>query len=174
MNKRNETSKAIQEELKELSPSLANIPKKQPYEAPEGYFEGLSTQASEMAKEIGVQRTPIIRRLVNVRSVAAAASILIIAMVTCIYNIDDDKEQMLITDASVDEMVDYLENVEDFGFDEEELVDELIECETAFDTEGYQKEGHKEITEDELTYKEIVDYLLEDNIDLATIIDELN
>jgi len=181
MSENNDISKEIKQELEALSPNLSKIPKKLPYSVPEGYFEGLGNQAAEMAQDIGVQRTPIIRRLISIRSAAVAASIMIIGMLVWINHLDKGHQDL--AEVSVDEMIEYLEDESTFGMDEEELVDELLSVDTIFTMEEFQEdvpaeatvEGVEpiEVTEEEVTDEDIIEYLLEDNIDLATIIDEL-
>jgi len=174
MTDKNDLSAEIQEELNELSPTLAKIPRQHPYSVPEGYFEQLSDQASQMAQDIGVQRTPTVLRLINVRSVAVAASIVIIAMLVWMNNFGDKPEQLASNDISIDEMIDYLENENSSGMDEDELVDELIEMETMLTAEEIQEEETLEILDDEVTAEDIIEYLLENNIDLTMIMNEIN
>jgi len=168
MNSKKDISKEIQEELEELSPKLAKISKQHPYTVPESYFDTLSDQASQMARDLGVQRIAVIRRLITVRNVAVAASIAIIAMLIWMNNFDKENghEVLASNDVSVDEMIEYLEEESSAGLDEYDLVEELVGIEPVVVVE-------ETLDENELTTEDIIDYLLEDNIDLGTIIDEL-
>jgi len=173
MNENKDISSEIQEELNALSPKLAKMSREHGYQVPEGYFKDLSNKASQMAQDTRVERTSIIRRLITVRSVAVAASVVIIAMMVWMNNFRGEQESLASNDISVDEMIEYLEEESAFGMDEDDLLDALIAVETTLDAEEIQEIEPEETLDDEVTCEDIIDYLLEDNIDLATIIDEL-
>jgi len=181
MSEHNYRSREIQEELDALAPNLSKVKKNHPYSIPDGYFEALSNNASVIAQDMGVQRTPIIRRLINVRSVAAAASVIIIGLLVWLNHLDSGHQDLAAV--SVDEMIEYLEEEGTLGINEEELVDELLHGEAIFIVGELHEDLSAEVTveaeelidgiEDEVTAEDIIDYLLEDNIDLETIVDEL-
>jgi len=169
MDAKKDISKEIQKELDELSPKLAGISKKHPYTVPEGYFESLSNRAAEIAQDHKVQRQPIIRKLISARNVAVAASITLIAITFWMNNFNEETGQKDIAtiEATVDEMIAYLEDESSEGFDEYELVEELLDIDEMIAVE-------EDIDDLDPTTEDIIEYLLDDNIDLATIIDELN
>jgi len=172
MKEQNEISKEIQEELEAISPNLAHISNQHPYKVPTGYFETLRSEASQIAKDMGVQKVSVIRRLLTVRNVAAAACVIVIAMLVWMNNFKVTEEQL--AEVSIDEMIEYLEEESPFGIDEYELVEELIDIESAGIDEEVQVAEPIVVLGDEITDEDIIEYLLEENIDLATIIDVLN
>jgi hypothetical protein len=139
---------------------------------PTGYFETLRSEASQIAKDMGVQKVSVIRRLLTVRNVAAAACVIVIAMLVWMNNFKVTEEQL--AEVSIDEMIEYLEEESPFGIDEYELVEELIDIESAGIDEEVQVAEPIVVLGDEITDEDIIEYLLEENIDLATIIDVLN
>jgi len=172
MNEKNDISKEIRKELEAISPNLAHISKQLPYRVPTGYFEALGGQASQMAKDIGAQRGSVIRRLLTIRNVAAAASVIIIAMLVWVSNYNIPNEDL--AEVSVDEMIEYLEEESAFGIDEYDLVEELIDIESAGMDEEVQEKDKNVALADEITNEDIIEYLLEENIELGTIIEVLN
>ena len=172
MSEQNDISKEIKEELEAISPNLAHISNQLPYRVPTDYFEALSGKASQMTKDIGVQRASVIRRLLTIRNVAAAATVIIIAMLVWASNYDIPNEDL--AEVSVDEMIEYLEEESAFGIDEYDLVEELIDIESAGMDEEVQEKDTNVVPADEITDEDIIEYLLEENIELGTIIEVLN
>lgn len=173
MNEKENISKEIQEELAELAPTLAKLSKKNIYAVPEGYFKNAQDQASNMATQLGIQKPTVTRRMIYVRSAAVAASVVILAILVWMNYAPGREQQLAANEVSIDEMIEYLETESSVGIEEEYLVDELIDVEmdVAADALG---EEIDQVEDEAPTAEEIIEYLLEDNIDLATIIDELN
>jgi len=172
MNEKNDISKEIEEELEAISPNLAHISNQHPYKVPTGYFETLRSEASQIAKDMGVQRASVIRRLLTVRNVAAAASVIVIAVSLWVNNYNLPKEEL--AEVSIDAMIEYLEEESAFGIDEYDLVEELIDIESAVIDEEVEVAEPIVVLDNGITDEDIIEYLLEENIDLATIIDVLN
>jgi len=171
MNEKKDIAKEIQEELEAISPILGQVSAQHPFKVPTGYFEGLSSRASQMAENIGVQRASVIRRILTIRNVGAAASVIIIALLIWVSNYNIAKEDL--AELSVDEMIEYLEEESAFGIDEYDLVEELIAIEST-DKDIEVKEKHTDVApNDKITDEDIIEYLLEENIELSTIIDDL-
>jgi hypothetical protein len=171
MNEQKDISKEIQEELEAIAPNLAHISKQHPYTVPTGYFETLSSEASQTAEDMGLQRASVIRRLLTIRNVAAAASVIAIAVSLWVNNYNLPKQEL--AEVSVDEMIAYLEEESAFGIDEYDLVEELIDIESGRD-EGVQEKDPDVVPNGEITDEDIIEYLLEENIPLATIIEVIN
>lgn len=172
MNEKKDIFKEVQEELEEISPILGQMSSQHPYKVHPGYFEALSGKASQMAKDIGVQRGSVIRRLVTIRNVAAAASVIVIAMLVWVSNYNIANEDL--AEVSVDEMIEYLEEESAFGIDEYDLVEELIDIESTVKDIEVQEKDMDVAPNDKITDEDIIKYLLEENIELGTIIEVLN
>ena len=172
MTEKKNIGSEMEKEIMELSPTLAKLSREHPYKVPEGYFDCANDHAAKMALEMGIQKPGVSGRLIYIRYAAVAASIVILAMLA--WNNFFPRDQKHIAEASVDEMIEYLETESSNGIEEDVLVEELIEIEMMVAADEAIDEAFVETDEDELTTEEIIEYLPEDNIDLATIIDELN
>jgi len=161
MEAKNDIREEIQAELAELAPTLSKIEKINAFEVPEGYFDSLPGIIQEqIASDKGVvRRLPI---YMNVRAIAVAASIALIAVSFLLFNIQDVENTKLLAfeDIATEEIALLLENSD--YIDEEMITESLIEEESS-STDG-------EVFDET---DEIIDYLLDNDIDLSTIINEL-
>lgn len=171
MSDNSQISNEVQKELKELSSTLAAIPKADPYKVPEGYFKEAEAQATEMAREMGILHTSSPRRMIYIRYAAIAASFAILAMMWMNFT-PENPEQLADNDVSIEELIEYLDEEGSFEIIEDDLINELADIETVLATEELEDKNLDEMDDQEITREEIIEYLLEDNIDLATIIDE--
>lgn len=167
MNDNKNIAAEIQKELDNLSPTLAEIPRKHPYSVTEDYFSSAGVEAAKMAVELGIQKKTAIVRIVSTRNLSIAASIILLAILGWLINIPTEgQEQYASSEASIDEMITYLEYENSMEIEEYELIEELIDLNADIALSDIPEE-------DGLTTEDLIDYLLDDNIDLATIVDEL-
>ncbi len=143
--------------LKQEAPTLFGITKQNNFKVPDGYFDALP----EMLVEKRSASTPgVLERLLHafhwkvaVPTFAAVAVILFV-----IFNTSPMVEDTAIASISVEEVEAYLDNEGLYTIDEDMLL-EALEDEVAV---NYEEDND-----------EIVEYLLENNIELETILEEL-
>lgn len=163
MTTANNISQEIAEELKYLSPALARIKKENIFNVPHGYFEELPAKIKEQCKEDDLYKANNgVLRYINLRSVAAAASVLLIAVSLLVYNIKDSNQQLALQEFTSEEILDYLDAENVYDMNEEYLIEELSSMDNVV------------MIEESIETVEIIDYLLENDIDLTTIINEIN
>jgi len=161
MNANDDNRNEIKAELEAIAPTLSKIKRDNPFEVPEGYFENLPRLVSDRIKEHSTSHTVPIRTLV-VRWTAIAASIALIAAVAFVLN--NNTAPTVNTDLALldaEEIAEALVSDGAYAVDEEDLVEMLIE-----EDEFYA--GDEESSSDD-----IIDYLIDNDIDLSTIINEL-
>ena len=162
MTKENNISKEITAELKGLSPTLASVKKENIFDVPNGYFEQLPAKIIEQCREEDLYKSHGIMRYLNVKSIAAAASVILIAISLLVYNIKDSTHQLALQDLTDEEVLGYLDTHDIYDINEEELIEEFSDSDNLF------------VIGAVLETDEIIDYLMENNIDLTAIINEIN
>lgn len=92
-----ETRETIQKELATIAPNLSDLPKQTPYQAPEGYFSGISEIIISKAKESpsGKVRTLFVRLAVA----ACVAGLISFSIYIAIQG--SHSEQMVKTEAAI-------------------------------------------------------------------------
>jgi len=153
-------SKEVTAETESISTTLSQIKKESIFAVPKGYFEEFPDKIKEKCDVNDLYKHGGILRFINIKSISVAASIILIAVSLLVYNIKDNSHSLLaINNFSSEEISAYFisENISDLS--EGELIDELSNIE------------HFLVAQET---DEIIDYLLEDDIDLTTIINEIN
>ncbi|HIA10542.1 MAG TPA: hypothetical protein EYN69_00505 [Flavobacteriales bacterium] len=164
MNTNKENSDEIRKELEGIAPRLSKIEKVNPFEVPDGYFDNLPRLVSDRINEASTAHRAAVRTL-TFRWTAVAASITLIAAFAYIFNntahLDDNMD---LAQLDIEEIADALVDEGAFTVEEEDLIELLIMVE----------EGKQSATEEkESDTNEIIEYLIDSDIDLTTIIDEL-
>ena len=148
-----------QEEIEKMAPRLFSIEKKEVFVVPENYFEQLPHKMQDL-----VHKKPesSFRYKTGYKLAWVAASLVLIAYIGSRFFVDDSSNKMEI---SSNELVasytnDYLSSA-----DETELVDQLDDATLASAAE--------QLTENtDISNQEIEDYLMSENIDVATLSNE--
>jgi hypothetical protein len=152
----------IQEELVELSPTLAKIPKGNPFSMPAGYFDDLSGRVQHLIKT--TRKRGRIFHLANWKLSLAAASVALLMATWIVFGPSPNTSPPYSLDEfTVDEIQFFIENDAYYEIDESMIVASLMESEAAWDDKGPIKED-----------EEIIEYLMENDVDLELIINEYN
>ena len=152
----------ITEELKENAPTLSSIKRKNIFSVPHGYFEELPAKIKEQCIEEDHYKVNRILRLIKPRSIAAAASVILIAISLLVYNPENSNEQLALQNFTNEEIREYLFTGAIYEMNEEDLIIELLKTDNVG---GF---------EDNINDEEIIEYLLDDDIDLIIIMNEIN
>ena len=156
MSTDNSNSDKIKKELLNIAPTLASIKKKAPeYEVPSGYF-------SELPDLVLAKCTvPVERNLSDKwypRYYATAASIALLALCLWVFNTRVTHDvNFNLENINSEEIAYFIDNEDYTDISEELLVDYVVETES---------------NELDIEAQEIIDYLIEDDIELNTIINE--
>ena len=101
-------------------------------------------------------------RLIKPRSIAAAASVILIAISLLVYNPENGNEQLALQNFTNEEIREYLFTGAIYEINEEDLINEYLKTDNVG---GF---------EDNINDEEIIEYLLDDDIDLIIIMNEIN
>jgi len=157
MSTENKNINEIKKELLSIAPTLAEIQKKEPeHVVPADYFSELPNLVIERCN------TPVVKKLSDKwyipKYYATAASIALLALCFWIFNTRNSNDLNNAFKSNNSYQIAYLDDLDDYsGITEELLVDYIIDTETnTLDIEA----------------QEIISYLIEDEIELNTIINE--
>lgn len=160
------------DELREIAPVLSEIPKYNPFAVPDGYFDELPALVQErcIASQRKASWAGWLARLLRPRFAAAAVAIvLVVITITFLMNGNDTR-------------VDNTDLVAD-----NKMAVDSIAADTAFDLEGLYSldetalfesldgEQVAQMSEDaiDISEEEVMDYLLENNVDVSSLVNEL-
>lgn len=148
------------EELKKIAPHLFNIEKKEVFDTPENYFEKLP---GELQDKVNARVKPKNYWVPNYKTALVTASIFVFIFVGIRYysttTINPTKE------IAASEMLQEFDTLYLASADEIELADQL-------DDESLESASQQIEAGSEISTSEIEDYLISDNIDIATITNE--
>ena len=152
----------ILEEMELLAPALAKIEKLHAPQAPDGYFDRLPGILQDRINRQQKEYSPQVR-LLNPSTFAIAAGIILIGISLIVFNFYKDKPKTEIAMLqSSNSISDIMEIEEYYNMDEELIVEALVNTTRLRRTE-----------KDSLNFEEEINYLLDNNIELSTIINEL-
>ncbi|PCH91177.1 MAG: hypothetical protein COB85_09420 [Bacteroidetes bacterium] len=161
MNTNNENSNEVRKELEDIAPSLSKIDRANPFEVPDNYFDNLPGVVSDRINGHSTPHSSTVRALV-IRWTAVAASIILIAVLTFVLtNSPEGNINLDLAQLDLDEIEEVLMDQGIYAVEEEELIDMLLDS----DEESFLEEIND--------LDEIIDYLIDNNIDLTTIVEEL-
>ncbi len=174
MNTNSQHSDEIRKELEGIAPTLSKIEKVNPFEVPDGYFENLPGLVSDRINEGSTAHRATVRTL-TLRWAAVAASITLIAAFAYIFNNTSElNNNMDLAQLDIEEITEALLNEGAYTIEEEDLIELLVtkdEDPSAGSGSGSGSGSGQE--KEETDTDEIIDYLIDGDIDLTTIIDEL-
>ncbi len=155
-------SQEISEELTDLAPTLSNIKRRNIFSVPNGYFEELPAKIKEQCKKGDHYKGKRIYRYINTKSIAVAASVTLVAISLLFYNIEANEKLVAIQNFTTDEIEDYLATGTIYEISEDDLINEVLNT---------NNDGQIDNT---IEPDEIIEYLLDTDLDLTTIINEIN
>lgn len=173
MNTNSQHSDEIRKELESIAPTLSKIEKVNSFKVPDGYFENLPRLVSDRINVDSTAERGTVRAL-TLRWAAVAASITLIG--TFVYILSNTAEldtNMDLAQLDIEEITDALLNEGAYTVEEEDLIELLVTKEEDSSAgSGFGSRQEKE-AEEETDTDYIIDYLIDSDIDLTTIIDEL-
>ena len=162
MNTQNKISEEVNKELHKLSPTLAAIPKTNPFSVPEGYFDNLPGAVQNKIKASQKRTRPLY--LASWKISLAAASIALLMVTWMVFGPSPDSLPTYSLDEfSAEEIHSLFANDDNFELDESMIVASYIESEAVWDGE-----------DPSLVDEEVIEYLIENDIELDLIINEYN
>ena len=148
------------EELKKIAPHLHKIEKKEVFSTPDNYFEKLPGQLQD---KINARIKPKKYWVADYKIALAAASIFVFIFVGIRYF--SSTTSVPTKEIATSEMVREFDTLYLASADEIELADQL-------DDESLESASQQIEAGSEISTSEIEDYLISDNIDIATITNE--
>ncbi|MFH1319143.1 MAG: hypothetical protein ABII90_00620 [Bacteroidota bacterium] len=177
------------EDLKDLSPTLSKIEKHNPFKIPKGYFDSLPTIIQNRCIEIEKGKpirglwlqnifTPVIQKLTLLNlKIAIPVSTAIVIIIAGIYfftslttslQIENGASLLSFNQLSGEEIASVLENDNGYYIDEYLIIEALLDKEMEEEENAASNPDNIDDSSDE-----IIDYLIENDIDLSTIVNEM-
>lgn len=177
------------EDLRDLAPTLSKIEKHNPFKVPKGYFDSLPTIIQNRCIEIEKGKpirglwlqnifTPVIQKLTLLNpKIAIPVSTAIVIIIVGIYfftslpsslQIEDNASLLSFNQLSGEEIASVLESDNGYSIDEYLIVEALLDKEK--EEEEYAASNPENIDD---SSDEIINYLIENGIELSTIVNEL-
>ena len=162
MSNQNNISEEILNEVKGLSPTLAEIPKTNDFTVPDGYF--IKMQKEVQGKIQNNEKRSRILHLQSWKINLAAASLALLMVTWMVFGPTSETSPAYSLDGiTADEIQLFIENDTYYEMDESLIIASLIEGEAELSTDEYYQDDAV-----------IIDYLMESDIDDDLIINEYN
>ncbi len=152
------------DEMKNIAPKLSNIKKENPFKIPEGYFDNFSSRLSEKIHG-GETRGFYKKYVLTLKPYLVAAALIVAVIITgkILYNMYYHESN--IGDLKSSEIADLIS--EDAYYLSEESIMNII-----YENDIAEEDKKPDDDNDKMT-NEIIDYLIDENIDMLDIIDAL-
>jgi len=163
MKAKNKISNHNNEELREFAPTLSKIEKQNPFQVPERYFDTLPTIIQERCiKDKRASLSEWLQHILSPRILAPISAAIVLIIIGINFFISSptplEKDALLsLEQLSAEDIYSAIEAGDLYEIDEYLIVEALIEVED----EGEESD------------EEIIDYLMENGIELSTIINAL-
>ena len=162
MSNSNQISEEVNNELRELSPTLASIHKTNPFSAPVGYFDNLSVSVQDKIQTS--QKGGKLLHLVNWKLSLVAASVALLMATWMVFGPSSTTTPTYsLEEFTADDIQLFIENDTYYQLDEAMIVASLVESDDVWRKEEVIKKDEA-----------IIDYLIEEDIDMELIISEYN
>ncbi|MCK4661232.1 MAG: hypothetical protein KAT68_00090 [Bacteroidales bacterium] len=148
------------DELSKIAPKLSKIKKDNPFKAPDGYFDNFPLKMQEIItaqKEVVKPKFVLFAKPQLAYIYAFSLIIVMVFSYTVMTNYFNNNANQLLTSDEICEIIEY----DVYEYDEALFVDALLDDD--YDISDSDNDASEEI----------IDYLLDDNIDYNTIIEEL-
>ncbi len=153
------------DEIKNIAPKLSNIKKENPFKIPEGYFDNFSSRLSE---KIHGRETPGFyeKHVLTLKPYLVAAALIVAVIITgkILYNMFYHESN--IGDLKSSEIADLIS--EDAYYISEESIMDIIYANDIAEEDNKTDDDNNKMT------NEVIDYLIDEDIDLIDIIDAIN
>ncbi len=164
MEAKNNISSYNNEELREFAPTLSKIEKQNSFQVPERYFDTLPAIVQERCiKDKGASLSEWLQLILNPKVLAPVSVFIVLIAIGINYfispppQINEGDTLFSLEQLSAEDIYLTMEAGDLYDIDEYLIVEALIEIES----------------EDDESNDEIIDYLIENGIELSTIINEL-